>query len=138
MFHAGSHIVFADVVRVASLKALDRFNTHFSIYIAVFTVVFPHTRPARVTSQVDYRRIRPGNTASLRFVSGNLSTTAHQRTIERCPHIHSLREHSSIECVGGTMNLVDTIYTRNTDFLHRFILNLLDSRSPYFFLLSHT
>ena len=138
VLHAGSHVVFTDMVRVASLKALDRLDTHLSIYIAVFTVILPHTRPARVTSQVDYRCIRPGYAAGLRFVSGNLGTTTHQFTVERCSHIHALREHGSIECVGRSVNLVDTVDTRNTDFLHRFILNLLDGFSPFFFFLCHT
>ncbi|CDB95686.1 unknown [Bacteroides sp. CAG:443] len=69
VLHAGSHVVFTDMVRVASLKTSDGSLTHFRIYIAVFTVVLPHTRPARVTSQVDYRCIRPGNAASFGFVS---------------------------------------------------------------------
>ena len=50
MLHARSYIVFSDTVRVFSLKTFHGRYTHFCVYITIFTIVLPHTCPARVAA----------------------------------------------------------------------------------------
>ena len=138
MFHAGCHIIFADMIRITSLKTSNRSLTHFCVYVTVFTVVLPHTRPAWITSQVDYWSIGPGDTAGFSFVCRNGCCLFCQFTVESCSHIDALREHGSIKCIGSSVNLVDTIDTRYADFFHGQILNLFDCFSPFFLFLCDT
>ena len=138
MLHTSSHIIFTYMIRVFPLKSFYSLNTHFSIHQAIFTIILPHTRPSRITSQIYYRSISPWNAPSLRFISRDFSPTTYQLTVKSCSHIHTLRKQSPVKRISSSMNLVYSINTGNPDLLHRLLLNLTDCSSPYLLFLCYT
>ena len=137
MLQAGSHLILADVIRVRTLESFHRCLSHLGIHITVFSVILPHSGPTWVASQIDYRCIRPGNTAGLGFIRRNLRTFPSQFPIERSPHVDSLREQGAIEGIRRTMNLVYAIDTRYADFFHGNFLYAFDHLRPSLFLLCY-
>ena len=138
VLHTSGNVVLANQVGVLALETDNCFTSHFGIDVGVFTIVFPHTRPARVTSEVGHRGIRPGNASRLCFISGDACTFTCQFTVEGSSHIDALREESTTQRIGSSVYLVYTVHTRNTHHLHGFLLNAFDDFLPLLHALCHT
>ena len=138
VLQARADVVRSDVVRVFALETFDGGNTHLGIHIRILTVVFPHTRPARVATEVEHRGVSPRNVRGTRLVGRDFSSALHEVAVERRTHVHTLREHRAVLGVRRAVDLVHTVDTWDTDFFHRNVLNLLDGLSPNFFLLGNT
>ena len=138
VLHTSGNVVLANQVGVLALETDNCFTSHFGIDVGVFTIVFPHTRPARVTPEVGHRGIRPGNASRLCFISGDACTFTCQFTVEGSSHIDALREESTTQRIGSSVYLVYTVHTRNTHHLHGFLLNAFDDFLPLLHALCHT
>ena len=112
--------------------------THFGIDITVFSIIFPHSWPAGITSQVNHRSIRPGDATGSGFVCRDFSTFSCHFPVERCCHVDSLRKHGPVQCIGGSVNLVNPVNARYSDLLHRFVLDNPDGFRPFLFLLGYS
>ena len=138
VLHTSGNVVPANQVGVLALEAEDSFTSHFGIYIAVFTIVFPHTRPAGVASEVGHRGIRPGDASRLCFVGRDACALTRQFAVEGSSHVDTLRKESTAQRIGSSVYLVYTVHTRNTHHLHGFLLNALDDFLPLLHALCHT
>ncbi len=138
VLHTSGNVVFTNQVGIPALEADNGFTSHFSIYIAVFTVVFPHTRPARIASEVGHRSIRPRDASRLCLVSRDACPLTRQFTIEGSSHVDALREESTAQRIGSSMYLVYAIYTRDAHHFHGFLLNAFDDFLPLLYTLCHT
>ena len=137
VFHTGGYVIFADVVRVFALEADDRRFAHFRIHVAVLSIVLPHARPARVSSQIYYGSECPGNASRFGFVCRDFGFTLYQVPVECGSHVDTLREQGSIKRISGSVYLVYAIDAGDSDFLHRKFLNLPDGFRPFLFRLGN-
>ena len=95
VLHTSGNTVCTYAIGVIALKAENCFTAHLSVDVAVFTIVFPHARPARITAQVSNRGISPGNASGFGFVSRDFGTTTGQLTVESGTHVDALRKEGS-------------------------------------------
>ena len=126
MFQTGSYPIGAYMIRILALKTNHRFTAHLCIDVAVFSIIFPHTRPTGITAKIHNGRVRPRNASGFCFVSRYLGSFPYQFTIECSPHIDTLRKESSAGRIGGAMYLIDAIHTGNSHRPYRFFLNSFD------------
>ena len=130
VFHTGSYVVITHMVGIFTLETQYGFATHFGIDISVFTVILPHARPTRITTQVDYRCIRPRNTSGTGFISRNTGTFTRQGAVKGSRHINALREECTAQGISSSVNLVNAIHTGDADFFHRLVLYAFDDTVP--------
>ncbi len=113
MLHAGGHIVGAYIVGSVALKSEHTLAAHFGVEIGVFAIVFPHSRPTRVASEVGDRRISPRNACGACLICADFGTAACEAAVESGAHVYTLWEKCAAEGVCSAVNLVDTIDARN-------------------------
>ena len=138
MLHTGSYIICSDMIRIIALKTRNSGLTHFSIHITILSIILPHTRPTRVSSQINNRRVSPRNTTGLGFIRRNFRSFPCQFPIESGSHIDTLGKHGSPQRIRCSMDLVYSINAGDSNLLHGNILNYFDGLCPFFFLLRHT
>ena len=131
MLQRHSHTVLTHVVRIVALESTHGSTTHHGIHIAVLAIVLPDARPARVTTEVEGRGVGPRTTSGFCLVSCDASCFVRQLLVERCSHRKVLRKERTTKRVGHAVILVHTVNARNTDFLHRKLLNLSDDFLPF-------
>jgi len=117
MFQTGCHMVLVYSIRIFSLESFYCFDGHLGIDVTVLTIAFPHTRPARIASQVHNRSICPRDTTGFCLVGRYFARTAYQFAVEGGRHVNSLWKEGTVKGIGCTMNLVYTIDTRDANLL---------------------
>ena len=121
-----------DVIRVVPLIALYLSHHHLCVHDGILAKALPDTRPAGIAAKVNHGVIHPRAVGSAALIGSDLSTRLGQFRIERCCQVDRLGEEYSALCISHTMILVEAIDVRNTEILHRLLLNQTDPLLPLF------
>ncbi len=130
VLHRSGDVILVDVVRVFALEAIDHRLAHLTAKVAILAEVLPDTWPTGITTKIDGRTIGPRHTHGTSLISGSLSRTTSDLTIESGSHIDVLREEGSALGISRTVVLVETEDARDADALHRNLLDLRDILLP--------
>ncbi len=125
------------MVGIAALESQHSLAAHLGVQIAVFAVVLPHARPARVAAEVHHGSIGPRNASGLGFIGRDAGAFARQSAVEGGSHVDALGEERASLRVGRAVNLVHAVDAGDAHRLHRLLLDAADDLLPLLRRLRH-
>ena len=126
VFQAHCHMFGIYPVRIISLKTESELYTHTALHQRVFPETLPHTRPALITAQIQGRSENPRHVAGPGLIGTDIAHNERKFIVKGRGHSYLLREKGSSQSIGSSVNLIQTIQTRDAHLIQADILNLLD------------
>ena len=113
------------MVWIIALITLYLCHHHLRIQDSILTETFIDTRPTWVATQIHHRIINPRTVCCTTLISRNLCSDKCEVGIKRSTQVDWLWEECSSLSIRNTVVVVETIDIRDSDILHRLLLNQL-------------